>query len=106
MSNYPDDCQKVNVINVKVIPCRDVVNFPDVNFMAFPSFTTAKSNGIGIIDCVWKINSACKKKNKTLLITIEIVTWLTILIRIKVAVNHFHFLRPFVWQKRFISNNK
>jgi hypothetical protein len=39
MSNCPDDCQKGNVINVKLIPCRDIVNFPDVKFMAFSSFT-------------------------------------------------------------------
>jgi hypothetical protein len=31
----------------KKIPGRGAVNIPDVKFMAFPSFTCAKSNGIG-----------------------------------------------------------
>jgi hypothetical protein len=33
----------------KYIPGRGAVNFPVCKFMAFPSFTTANWNGIGIL---------------------------------------------------------
>jgi hypothetical protein len=39
------------------IPGRGAVNFPDVKFMAFPSFTTANSNGIGRVSVVSPVDS-------------------------------------------------
>jgi hypothetical protein len=33
----------------KYVPVCGAVNIPDVKFMAFPSFTTANVNGIGVL---------------------------------------------------------
>ena len=50
MDRIVDDVNFISPVNEKKqIPVCGAVNFPDVKFMAFPSFTRAKSNGIGVL---------------------------------------------------------